>query len=441
MARASEKRTRKIATARRAVETRKRGGSGPIKLPKGLKWFDSKDREDFTVNVMPFTVSKASKDFHPDVVFADVGELYYEQTYWAHFGIGANEGKVICAAKQFGKKCPICEYRAEMIQDPKHEKKEADALKPKQRQLWVLQDLDKPKDGLQVWDQSYHTFGVNIEEKIKKARPEKREKYEAFHDPDAGFSMRITAKEKKTDFGKFNEFLIDEMIEREEALSEKLLDSVPCLCDLIECPNYKEVKDLFMQTGEDEDEDDEDEDDEPKKDKKKPKKDEEEDDDDEEEDEEEDEDDEEEADEEEDDDEDDGDEGEGEEVELEKGSVVAFKHKKKYVRGIIAKIDKKKDIADVKVDGEKKTIQVALDDLTLIEEEDDDSDDDDDEEDEKPKRGKGKKSKKEEEDDDDDGDEEDDEEEEDSFEEEEDEEDDEEEDEPKKPAKKKATKK
>jgi len=58
-----------------------------------------------------------------------------QKTYWLHRNVGANNESVICPSS-IGKKCPICEHRAQMLKDGADWNDDAvKALKPSNEKL------------------------------------------------------------------------------------------------------------------------------------------------------------------------------------------------------------------------------------------------------------------------------------------------------------------
>ena len=65
------------------------------------------------------------------------GAKHYGIDVWVHYGIGADDGSVICLNKMNKEPCPICEARA--IADRQGDSDLADSLKPNKRVLvWLL---------------------------------------------------------------------------------------------------------------------------------------------------------------------------------------------------------------------------------------------------------------------------------------------------------------
>lgn len=232
-----------------------------MKMPKGLNFWQPNTKEDANeIDIVPYEVGKAAKTFNKGITFAEPGDLYYERTYFTHRDVGPEEKSVVCPKATFGKPCPICEYAAKAGQEVKADADTLKALRPKERQLFLVYDHAAPKKGVQLWDVSYFLFGANLDEKIKKASEKNKERFQQFfRDDEEGSTVRIISKEKTTPFGKINEYHVDTFEEREEALPDEIVNHGYCLDDVVTCMDYNELKALFLGTAESEDENEEEE--------------------------------------------------------------------------------------------------------------------------------------------------------------------------------------
>lgn len=369
----------------RRLSQHKSGSRPSLKLPDGLGfWMPKKGAEAYELDFIPFEVTKSQARFAGDK-YADVGDLYYERTYFVHANVGPNQEKVLCPAKNFGKPCSVCEHRQKLFNDPKATKKEKGELAPKERQLFLVLDHAQKDKKAQLWDISYHLFGKNMEDKIEHAREKLKPKLRQFYHPDNGYTLRVTPREKVIEGGQpFMEFFVDEFMPRDEPLAEELinhgfdLDAIP-----VEV-SYKDLEKLYTK-GEVDDEDaddsgeDDDDDDKPAPKGKRPPADDDE------------------------DDEEEEDEGKAADPEFSKGDVVTWTYRNKSMKGVVKKIKLKEQIAEIDV-GKGDPAVVDLDELTLA---DDDEEDDEVEEAPPPKKKAGGKAKAEPVDDEDDDEEED----------------------------------
>ena len=73
-----------------------------IQLPKGMQTFSFKKEGRYRLDVLPFTAGTGNPG-------ADEGIDTYERRYFVHKAIGAESKWYSCPAKNFKKRCPICE--------------------------------------------------------------------------------------------------------------------------------------------------------------------------------------------------------------------------------------------------------------------------------------------------------------------------------------------
>ncbi len=247
-----EERKSKVVSARKRVEQHEAGGGlSTLKLPSGCNLFQVKQAGPKRFDIIPYTVGKGNP-------FSDPGEMYFERTYYTHRGIGPNNESVVCMYKTFKKPCFICEHRGKLAKDPDTDEKVIKELAPKERQLFNVFDHKDKDRGVQIFENSFHTFGKMLDEYIKNADEE--DHYEYFADPKRGSTLKVGFSEEKMGGYSFLKASSFEFKLRTEPLDSELLEKAYCLDDLIRQPTYEEVKKLMLQTGDGDDDENEDED-------------------------------------------------------------------------------------------------------------------------------------------------------------------------------------
>lgn len=349
-AKIEKRKTSRMSASKRASEHK--GGSRYLKLMDEARLASIKKvDEDVIADVVPYRCSKNCKKFLGNENAP--GDLKFERTVWVHgYCIGPQRDSCVCAAKTFGKPCYPCEWinnHPLPMEATEEQKTERGKLYAKERNIWNLRVAGEEEKGCQILDQSVKTFGETIFGKIKAAEGKKHksakdkkrwEQLDGFADPEDGMSLRITPKSKP--MGKGQNFVSLESVEfteREEEVGDEWVDKAWCLDDMIEIPEYKEIKDKFLAGGKEEDEDS---------------------------------------------DEDDQDSDDLPEAPCEKGDVIEFKHKGKKGKGKVLKVDEEEALLTVKT--KTGVIKIDFDDMIQDEEEEDDEEDqdsdDDDEDDE-----------------------------------------------------------
>lgn len=184
------------------------------------------------------------------------GKPAYILDVWVHRKVGLNEDDFICLNKTYNEPCPICEYQAELMKqrkrsdDPESFDDEIKALNPTRRAIYNVSSHDKKDDPdeLKVWDISHFLFEKELLEAAKKKRGGG---FVLFADPDDGkiISFRQVGEKQQMTFKAF------EFEDREDVISDEMLEKARCLEELITIPSYEEVKKAFLSSSPDAPED------------------------------------------------------------------------------------------------------------------------------------------------------------------------------------------
>jgi hypothetical protein len=212
--------------------------STTIKLPKDMEFFSPKKPGTYELDLIPYMVEKGSdkKGGNPNCAS---GLMYYERTFYVHWGIGVENKSYVCLAKTFGKKCPCCERLLEMKKDKHADEDEIKRLYPRERQVFYVNDHSDPKKGVQVWDMSYPLFGSKLDEEL--AATDDGDADLDFYHLDGGSTLRVTFKEKTFPGGSCLEAKVIKFKLRDESLDEEVLELPPLDSLLIEL-DYDKLK-------------------------------------------------------------------------------------------------------------------------------------------------------------------------------------------------------
>ena len=248
---------------------------GYLNLPKGVNVYSPEPgSKNVLLDFLPYIVTDPR---HPDrneeLDIAMPDSLWYKRPFKIHRNVGVDNDAVICLAS-FGKKCPVCEYRAKRIREGA-DKEETDAMKQSMRVLYVVVPLNSKKHEAEphIWDMSWWLFQDLLNDEL-----EEDEDYEAFPDLEEGLTLKIRFDSKT--IGKSQAFAEASRIdfeERTEQYTDEILEDVPCLDEVFSILSYKELfakftemedEDVVENTG-DEPEEDDDEDEKPVRRKRK----------------------------------------------------------------------------------------------------------------------------------------------------------------------------
>jgi len=232
-----------------------------FKIPDNLRNFKPEKDKMYRLLFVPFKTNK--NPAVPD------GKLYFERTYYTHPALGPNKETVLCLARNFKKKCPACSEADRIYAKPyaelnMQEKARAKSLKPKQRQMFQVVDLDAKDKGIQFLEISNFCFGKHLSAKVSRYPSDQQAKLKTFFNPAKPMYLQIGVREESVEGGKPFPVLSDiEFKEYEKALPASLLEKAVCLDDLINDnePKYKRIAGLVNPEGGDDQEDETEEDD------------------------------------------------------------------------------------------------------------------------------------------------------------------------------------
>jgi len=246
-----KKRSRRLwrEAAKRARERAVRRQSGyrqtAYTVPEGARLFRPREGGVKRIDVIPFVAGKGNP-------YAEEGAITFERTFWVHRNVGPDQAQYVCPAKSAGKRCPICEYRRKLMDDPAADEQMIKDLKPQERQLFNVIDVDEPDKGIQIWDVSYWCFGKQLDGEIKTQAedPEAEEDYSMFFSLTDGYTLRVAIEEASAGSFSYFKTATIQFRKRRKPYPEDLLDEAHCLDDLIIVLPYEKLKAIFLQLPE-----------------------------------------------------------------------------------------------------------------------------------------------------------------------------------------------
>ena len=240
-----EAREERMAAAAKAMAAQGGGGERTaIQAVSGMKWMKLKPGT-IRIDVLPFKLKEPLPYLLKQTKMYEPGDWFYFAGYHAHRNIGINKDLVICPAKTFGKKCPICEYRAGLAKtaDPDDEKMIKN-LQPSYRQVWCVWDHADPDNSPKLLDQSHFGMGKQIDAVVNGADP--GDNYHLYWHPKKGFTLKCGVTEEPSGNGTWNKVSMVEFKSRSSPIDPDVLEKVPYLPSLlIEIP-FDELKKKFL---------------------------------------------------------------------------------------------------------------------------------------------------------------------------------------------------
>lgn len=177
-------------------------------------------------------------------------DFQYKLELMVHQRIGPDEGNYICP-KTFDSSadCPLCSARN--IAQAEEEEDLAKLLRPRDRVVYniVCYDSNKEEDkGVQVWEASNYLAEENFQAAAKKRKKGGGGGKVSFADPDDG----KTISWEHTGTGVGTRYVGFAMEERDEPITDEILDEAYILEDLIDIPTVEmlqEQADIVMSLG------------------------------------------------------------------------------------------------------------------------------------------------------------------------------------------------
>ena len=204
------------------------------------------------INIIPYVISSKH---HPLVraKILEVGDMDYTLDVMVHRNIGPSKSSVICL-KSVGKPCPICELADKFKKEGKD--KEAGSLKASRRVYYNVQDLKNDPDKVKVFEASHYLFEKEL---IEESRDEDGGFIEFAHVKKGKEITFKVVKEKKgtIEFNKFKNFNFED---REEPVTEDLLEQAVPFDKYMNILSEDAIENLIY--GRDDDDEEEDEEDE-----------------------------------------------------------------------------------------------------------------------------------------------------------------------------------
>jgi hypothetical protein len=214
---------------------RKDEGSGNSYILSGnFNRFKPKPEDECIFDIIPYFAGKFSPIDNHGNPKNPYDEPAYVLEFWQHQNIGVDEmGRCLCLAKTFGKRCPVCEDRIELIKNGGNEET-IKAIKPKPRCAYniVAYHGQEEKKGIQIYELSWHYGEKEFQIRAKKrARGDEESDSILYMDPKDGKSIEFTQTGKEASpWYKLDGVTFSN---RDYEISDKLLESAHCLEDLL----------------------------------------------------------------------------------------------------------------------------------------------------------------------------------------------------------------
>jgi len=233
---------------RRLAEHSTGGDRLAIRVPDGVTLFKYEKDKTYRLAFLAFRTGKNNP-------YAPPGVMYYERTYYTHPRMGPNKDCVFCNAKNLKETCAACDEYSMICQKfpPRYDswtqaqKDEAGSVKYKERQAFLVLDLDETGKGIQMLEISHFAFGKHLDAKLGRVAISKRDEMRQFYFPQNGYYLQVGTTSESAGSGSFVKMADIEFHKLEKAVSKDILTTAKeiCLDDLVRKTKYAELKKMI----------------------------------------------------------------------------------------------------------------------------------------------------------------------------------------------------
>lgn len=215
-----------------------------------LKFFTMKKEMDrVNLNILPYQI-KSPK--HPEVVAGrrKVGQWDYLLDVWVHRNLGPNKKDMLCPKSTYGKACPACEERQKLYDEGRDE--EAKAFTPSRRAIYNVQLIGRngPEDAPMIFATSHQCFNKELIEEAGASSKGPVPIPFASIGPD-GKVVSFRVSEKALGSSKFCEAKSFQFLDRDEEISDEVLEQCVSLDEHLIVPTSKQILDAMYGNDED----------------------------------------------------------------------------------------------------------------------------------------------------------------------------------------------
>jgi hypothetical protein len=215
-----------------------------------VQFFSPKPKKVYKLDIIPFVIKTKNNPAGLKPGYQD-----YVLDVWVHRKIGAGKKDFLCLAKTYGRPCPICEEMEIQLKGGVEKEDLAEGLKPSRRVVYNVIDLKEEDKGIQLFSVSQWLFGKELLEKIEFKQQDTGEKI-FIADLEEGYtvSFRTVGKEGKYKGVEFKDF---DLIKRDDAYDDEIINDAYSLDEMLVIPTYEEIKKVFLATDDEEEEEEE----------------------------------------------------------------------------------------------------------------------------------------------------------------------------------------
>ena len=235
---ARDKRNDRTSAARRRAEQHESGFETTLfRMPEGMGFF-ALTPGVHEIDILPFKAGKGNP-------FADIGELYFERTFYCYRNVGIQEKRYAAPCK-LGLPDFIQDWKKKMANNSSVDPELIRSYTPKERQMFLVRDKKEP-DKIKLLECSFFGFGKLLDNRVQNSPEDSG--WDMFYYPDeTGMSLRLTVTEEQMGTGKFNKVTAIDFMPRKTGLPANLANHGICLDDILIIPSYEALREVFLGT-------------------------------------------------------------------------------------------------------------------------------------------------------------------------------------------------
>ena len=226
---------------RQQAAMKKSGGGTKFNLPEGAAFFNPK-KGTSKLRIVSYIISVAK---HPSGRLK--GDVWPERRFSMHYNVGADPKSYICP-RSVGQRCPICEYRVKLSKSSNPDEQLIKDLRPKERVLYNVIDMNVDPNAVLLWDVSYYNFTKKLDEEIN----EGPEEYSDFAMPNED-GMYLSVRFAEKTMGASKPFLEASRIDFspvEDAIPDELFEQALDLDKTLKVFSYEDLEAIFLEMDE-----------------------------------------------------------------------------------------------------------------------------------------------------------------------------------------------
>lgn len=228
----------------RAEDNKHTGGSSYIKLPEKVTFLKT-EKGTYELDFVPYEVSQDCivPDGKKGELTKKKGDFEFCRTILVHRKLGSENKPYLCPRTN-KKKCPVCEYRDQLLRQSNlsaEDKKLAESLKPQVKDLFNVIDIKSKDQDVQVMEFSYANFREILENELRNGKDE----WSGFCDLQGGYTLRVRFDE---DTFAGNKFILAGRVDFEKRRDYKdgILDEVVDLDACLNVLSYDALKAILF---------------------------------------------------------------------------------------------------------------------------------------------------------------------------------------------------